>query len=144
MLMLNECFAAYCVLRLTEVELICFTLTQVCTHMLLQSQTSAPEVQQFAAQTLCQKVRRQLNTLSDQDIISLREQVVSCLARASSGPFSVLIQLCTAMALLMAQRPAANDPFGAFGTAPFLPIQQHTLEREFSMSGILILVLQDP
>lgn len=86
--------------------------------MLSKGQAVIPEVQLFAAQTLCHKVRRQLSSLSDQDAASLREKLIDCLAAASLGPMSVLSQLCTAMAYLMVQRPATDDPLGSFGRVP--------------------------
>ena len=80
---------------------------------LLQYKASPLAAQVYAAQTLRQKVRRQLATLSCEDVVNLRRSLVGCLA--ANQPLSVSSQLCLAVASLILQMPSWMDPLQMLG-----------------------------
>ena len=71
--------------------------------------------QVYAAQTLRQKVRRQLATLSCEDVVTLQRSLVGCLAAITNKPLSVSSQLCLAVASLILQMPPMTDPLQKLG-----------------------------
>lgn len=83
---------------------------QASADVLTGDPNAALEVRFFAAQTLCQKVRRQLSTLSEGDIVPLQSSLEKCIYTSAGGPMPILAQLCAAMATLIVQRPEAGGP----------------------------------
>ena len=75
---------------------------QVCADLLQSSQQPYPALL-YAAHTLRNKVRKQMQTLPSDALPSLRETLVNCINRHSADLQPVSVQLCIAMSALVLQ-----------------------------------------
>ena len=90
-------------------------LLQVCSN-LLQSTGQPHSVSLYAAQTLRNKIRKQLQSLPSDSLPGLRDTVTSCMKRQSAETQAVSVQLCIAMSALVLQWTEWQDVLQHLGT----------------------------
>ncbi|KAI8086442.1 armadillo-type protein [Halteromyces radiatus] len=90
--------------------------------LLLNSETANIETRLFAAQTLRQKITYDLRELDVTAKYSLRDSLLQLLWLSASGPKSIMVQLCLALADLAAQltewKTVVQDVVDRFGNDP--------------------------
>ncbi|KAI0756727.1 ARM repeat-containing protein [Daedaleopsis nitida] len=91
-------------------------------NVLLLSPEVPPAAKLFAAQTFRAKVTYDLTEMSDTDLLSLRDTLLTALETYHAGPRTILVQLCLAISALALQLPAWEDPIqtmiDSFGRNP--------------------------
>lgn len=89
------------------------------THMVLQDNNASMEAKLFAAQTLRNKVNYDFHQLPKESLPSLKDSLLQLILLYHSGPKSILIQLCVALAGLALQmlewKDVINDVILLFG-----------------------------
>jgi transportin-3 len=91
-------------------------------NVLLLSADTPPAVKLFAAQTFRSKVTYDLNQVDPVNLLPLRDTLVSALQQHHTGPKTIIIQLCLALAGLALQLPqwenAVQSMINGFGQNP--------------------------
>ncbi|KAI8336541.1 armadillo-type protein [Chlamydoabsidia padenii] len=90
--------------------------------VLINAENANVETRLFAAQTLRQKITYDLRELDMNHRSSLRDSLVQLLWASASGPKSIMVQLCLALADLAAQfmewKTVVQDVVDRFGSVP--------------------------